>query len=135
MNIHRTQYEANPTGSGCCRSYILFQKAREIEGEIKIELLEEFPCESKEQLRERERHHISNSENVLNKKIPGRSKEEYSKSYYQENRRKIQVLNLGYYYKHKEECLKRNREYRQNLRSRGRGENILPNPTISQEEC
>lgn len=113
MNIHRTQYSSSPTGAGCCRSYKLFKEAEEKQCEIQIELLEEIPCESKEELRKREAYYIKNTSNVINKKIPGRTPSEYAQEYYQNNQRRIQVLNLGYYYKNREECIRRNREYKQ----------------------
>ena len=53
-----------------------------------IELVEECPCENIEQLRKREGELIREM-GSLNKKIAGRSFQEYSKTYKQENRDKI----------------------------------------------
>ena len=50
----------------------------------KIELVEEAPCETKEQLRKIEGQHIRNEE-CINKRIEGRT----DKEYYQENRIKL----------------------------------------------
>jgi len=44
--------------------------------DCKIELIEEFPCNSKKELRIRERHHIEQNENVINQRIPYLSLEE-----------------------------------------------------------
>jgi hypothetical protein len=49
-----------------------------------IELIELAKCESKEELLERERHHILNISS-LNCQIPFRTKQEYNKQYYQEH--------------------------------------------------
>ena len=50
----------------------------------KIELVELFPCNSKEELHKREGEHIRNND-CVNKFIPGRSKEEYRKGHKAEN--------------------------------------------------
>jgi hypothetical protein len=122
FGVHRTQFQSSPTGAGCCRSWKLFQEAREKEQEVVIELLEEYPCESIHELRLREAYHIRNTPGVINKKIPGRTPVEYAKEYYQSNRRKIKALNLAYYYNHKEECLQRNREYKRRMMTSSRRE-------------
>lgn len=44
-------------------------------GDVKIILIEEFPCDNKEQLLKRERHHIENNV-CLNYCIPGRTYQE-----------------------------------------------------------
>ena len=49
--------------------------------ECQIILVEEFPCDNKMQLERRERHYIESNE-CVNKNIPGRTKKEY----YQDNR-------------------------------------------------
>jgi hypothetical protein len=50
-----------------------------------IELIENFPCNSKEELEARERHYIRTLPNVVNKVVPTRSYKEW----YEENRDKI----------------------------------------------
>jgi hypothetical protein len=65
-----------------------------------IILLEEYPCETKEQLLARERYYIENNE-CVNKVIPTRNKNERSKEYYQENKEKISKQHKDYYDKNK----------------------------------
>ncbi len=67
--------------------------------DVDIILLEEFPCENKEQLHKRERYYIESVNNCVNKNIPTRTREErtevnkdkrkeYMKEYRQENKDK-----------------------------------------------
>ena len=48
-------------------------------------VIEEFPCDSKNQLHTRERYHMENLHATLNKVIPTRTLKEYNKEYYQDN--------------------------------------------------
>lgn len=57
-----------------------------------ITLVEECPCESKEQLIRRERFHIENTPNCLNRCMPGRTMAEY----YQANRNQILAQKIEY---------------------------------------
>jgi len=52
-----------------------------------IVLIEEYPCENKNQLHKRERHYIETMD-CVNKRIPTRPKSEYSKIYIEENKEK-----------------------------------------------
>jgi hypothetical protein len=74
-------------------------------GEVKIILIEECPCDNKEQLLKRERHHIENNK-CLNKCIPGRTVKEY----YDDNKEKIKE----YYQNNKEKIKEYSQEYREN---------------------
>lgn len=47
-------------------------------GDAVIVLVEDRPCENKEQLFARERYHIENTPNCVNKVIPGRTQAEYN---------------------------------------------------------
>ena len=71
MAQHRSQYQT-------CSSRILFKKYG-IDN-LKIELIECFPCDNKDELNKREGDHIR-SVKCINKNIPGRT----SKQYYQDN--------------------------------------------------
>ncbi len=57
--------------------YITSFKIIEYGGDIDICLLEEYPCNNKEQLHQRERFYIENN-NCVNKVIPTRTKKEYN---------------------------------------------------------
>ena len=54
-------------------------------GNYSIVLVEEYPCENKEQLNKRERYYIENNE-CVNKYIPTRTKSEYGKEWSLVNR-------------------------------------------------
>jgi len=89
-----------------CSSKILYEK-----GKPRIELVENFPCNSKKELEERERYYIENNE-CVNIKIPGRTQKErdakrtdgeYRKMYY---KKKItcecgSIISRGHFSEHK----------------------------------
>ncbi len=82
----------------------------------KIYLVEDFPCERKEQLLQRERWYIENNE-CCNKCIPTRTKEEiaeYKKIYRENNKEELLEYNKEYYQDNKEEILEYHKEYREN---------------------
>jgi hypothetical protein len=57
-------------------------------GQYEIFLIEDCPCDRKEQLRVRERFYIESCE-CVNKSVPGRTKKESDHAYYQSNTKKI----------------------------------------------
>ena len=57
-------------------------------GAYEIFLIEDYPCDRKEQLKARERFHVEVNE-CVNKNIPGRTNSEWGKKYYQDNKLKI----------------------------------------------
>ena len=78
--------------------------------EPKIYLVEDFPCERKEQLTGRERHYIENTD-CVNKVVPGRNKKEY----YKFNKKKIVQKSKQYYQDNKEKkCEKEKEKYVKN---------------------
>ena len=83
--------------------YLLFDKFG-LEN-VKIELIEEYPCENLQQLRQREGFHIR-SENCINKYIAGRTLAEH----YQDNKDKIDEQHRQYYSKNKDIICARRRE-------------------------
>ena len=105
--------------SKCCSSRELFKL-----GNVSIELVEEYPCNSKKELQERERIYIEfmlnnfNHKIICNERIPGRTPEEWRidnrdeinekrRKYYETNRDKSKE-----YYKANRDTLKeRSREY------------------------
>ena len=64
-----------------------------------IYLIEEFPCESKDQLRQREGYYIKNIP-CVNQRIAGRTKKEYGKAYYEKN-----IDNIKEYSQTKFKCI------------------------------
>ena len=94
----------------------------------KIELVELFPCNSKEELHKREGEHIRNND-CVNKFIPGRSQEEYRKCHKaeaaartrkyrskltDEQKEAIRLKEKEYRETHKEEIREKTRNYREN---------------------
>ena len=78
----------------------------------KIELIEAYPCENKEELRRREGYWIK-SEKCINKFVAGRTPHEY----YEENRTRLLEHNREYYKQYynenKDKILTRNSAYKQ----------------------
>ena len=81
--------------------------------DYKIELVENFPCQSKDDLFEREKYYIQNNE-CTNKRIPSRGIKEWyndnkneilqqKKEYYQSNKEILKQKSLDRYYKKKEQ--------------------------------
>jgi hypothetical protein len=67
----------------------IYVKMRELGADnFYIELIEECPCENKEQLRKREGHFIREM-GTLNKNIAGRTVQEQNKAYYENNKEQI----------------------------------------------
>jgi uncharacterized protein (DUF3084 family) len=78
-------------------------------GDVDIILLENCPCENKEQLHKRERHYIESTNNCVNKFIPSRTDTEY----YADNREKKINYSKEYYEKNKNEINKKMKQYRE----------------------
>jgi len=76
--------------------YITAFKILECE-DYKMELIEEYPCNNKEQLRRKEGEYIRNNE-CVNKCIAGRTEKEY----YQDNKEKLIEHSKNYALNHKE---------------------------------
>lgn len=92
------------------------------DGEYQITLLEDYPCERKEQLQARERHWIESYGETVNKCIPTRTYAEWRevnaesikarmKDYRQVNTEKIQANNKGYRQSHQAQISAQKKEY------------------------
>jgi hypothetical protein len=75
--------------------------------DVKIILLENYPCESKEQLLARERYYIENTANCVNKIIPTRTQKEYR----EDNKEKLQELNKEWRKKNHDKVRQDKQEY------------------------
>ena len=84
-----------------CSSKLLFEY-----GTVEIILLENYPCNSKDELIKRERYYIEGKE-CINKIIPGRS----DKEYYADNKEQILLKRKKHYQNNKEKILLRQRQY------------------------
>ena len=76
-------------------------------GKVKIVLIENVPCDSKEELYKRERHYIETMD-CVNKLIPGRTVAEN----YQDKKEHFKKKSMDRYHAKKEEILKQHKEYR-----------------------
>jgi hypothetical protein len=76
-----------------------------------IELVEEFPCNSKDELYIRERYYIENNL-CVNKCIPGRTKKDSDKAYYEVNKEKIIERNKAHYQANKQKKKEYDKAYR-----------------------
>tara|TARA_R110002096_G_scaffold362183_1_gene555287 strand:+ start:225 stop:848 length:624 start_codon:yes stop_codon:yes gene_type:complete len=95
-------------GINACTSKKVFEL-----GKVKIVLIENCPCDSKEELYKRERHYIETTD-CVNKCIPFRSKEEkiqYKIKYNEDNKEELSKKNKEYCLKNKEEILKQKKEH------------------------
>jgi len=107
-------------------------------GDAYIDLVENFPCNSKAELNKREGWYIRNSD-CVNKRIAGRTQQEYdfdnkeifaekakiyyaenkesilekSKAYYEANKEKKSEKSKNYYVENKESCLEKCKAYRE----------------------
>ena len=85
-----------------CRSKYLFQNYTD----VRIELIQEYPCNNKMELNKREGEHIR-ANNCLNKEIAGRTRQEY----YEDNKEKLAEKNKKWYENNKEKLAERHKEY------------------------
>jgi hypothetical protein len=76
---------------------------------VKIELIEEYPCNNKMELVKKEGEHIRNN-TCLNKVIPDRTRKEYN----EDNKEYIKEVNKQYYQNNKEHIQEQKKEYREN---------------------
>jgi hypothetical protein len=82
-----------------------------------IELIEYFPCNTKEELYKRERYWIENT-NSINKRIPSRTKKEYHEVYYDNNKEQVLQKSKQNYENNKEKILERHKKYRETNKER-----------------
>jgi len=75
-----------------CQSKILFEKYND----VRIEVIEEYPCNSKAELLKKEGEYIRNNK-CLNRNIPDRKMKEYYKEYVENNKEKIKENRKNYY--------------------------------------
>jgi hypothetical protein len=120
MAKHRAKYrDYKKTQKSFYTSFVLFDKYG-IEN-CKIELIEHYPCESKEELKRREGHWIKN-EICVNKCVAGRTDKEYrednqdtikqqKKEYRLAHLEREQQRSNDYRKSHRDECIAYNRNY------------------------
>jgi hypothetical protein len=87
-------------------------------GNYEIVLIENYPCNSRDELHSRERHFIETL-NCVNKCIPTRTQQEYReenkdkiKQYYENNKDKIREQDKQYYQDNKDKIREKSKQYR-----------------------
>jgi hypothetical protein len=113
-------------------------------GDAYIELIEEFPCDNKEQLNRREGQVIRSTANCVNKRIEGRTPAEryidnreavlaYMKVYNVNNKEAVSAKKKAYYLANRERILKRLKDLRDQIRiDKNTSQNIISPTNI---EC
>ena len=95
LDTHRQHYKARKNGKkSYCTAFELFQEGYD---QVKILLIEEHPCENREQLLRKEGE-IIKATNCVNQIIAGRSDKEWR----EENAETIKTKKADYYQKNKE---------------------------------
>ena len=103
---HKSDYKGYSNGK---RNYGYKTSFKIIElGDAQIILVEDFPCERKEQLLAQERFYIENN-TCVNKNIPGRTDEEYMRQYKEKHKENLKEQNKLYREKNKDKI----KEYRE----------------------
>ena len=122
MAIHIYSYK---TGNNLCSSKEILQYE-----DAYIELIEDYPCDTKEQLNRREGEVIRNTTNCTNKCIAGRTMTEYrqdnkeklnesKKKWNEENKERVAEHNKKYNEKNKERRAQYYREYYEKRKAQG----------------
>ena len=118
MGNHRSQYkEWLRNNKTYCSVYVLFNEFG-LES-CKIELLENFPCDSKMELEAREGHHQRANECVNKNKCTGSTiasydnKKQYKKQWNETNKERVAEHIKTYYEANRENILEQKKEYRQ----------------------
>ena len=122
MDKHRSAYKQWKDGKvNKVMAYDLFDEYG-IEN-CSIVLIESFQCNSKDELRAREGHHIKSNE-CVNKYIAGRSQKQWiednidhykerHRRYYEDNKEELLVYKKQWHEANKEEILRKKREWRE----------------------
>lgn len=107
LSGHMREYRQCKKRKGNCNSYLILECE-----DYKIELVEEYPCNNKQQLLKKEGEYIKNNI-CINKRVAGRTKKEYHKDnkkiidernkiYDKENRENISQRKKQKYYEKKQ---------------------------------
>ena len=103
MVEHRAKYRGHQAGkNNFVSSFTILQY-----DDVRIELVEEYPCKNKEQLNRKEGEIIRCAENCVNRCIAGRTDTEYE----EDHREEISARKKEYREAHKDEALARSKAY------------------------
>ena len=105
INELRYRKQGHKYKSSLCKSKTLFEKY----DDVRIELIEEYPCNSKAELEKKEGEYIRNNK-CLNKVIPDRTIKEWR----EDNKEKLTEYNKEYYENNKQSILEYHKKYNEN---------------------
>ncbi len=91
-----------------CKSYIVLECE-----DYKIELIEEYPCNNRQQLYKKESEYQKNNE-CVNKRIEGRTLKEW----HEDNKERVAIKNKEYQQNHKEQKAKTAKKYNEKNREK-----------------
>jgi len=116
-NCHKCN--SNTVGS-TCTSKVLFELANIDGGTVVINLIEDYPCNDRIELQARERFHIEQCQDRVNRNIPGRSDAEWYHDnrdrltkYRQDNKEMFAERDAEKYQANKDKIRAKQAEYRQ----------------------
>jgi hypothetical protein len=104
LAVHVSDYNRNLNGK-CNKKLTSFEII--ILEDYKIELVEKYPCNDKEELLAREGYWIKNTQNCVNKCVAGRT----DKQYRDDNKKEIAEKNKQYYDQHKEVIAEKKKQH------------------------
>jgi predicted GIY-YIG superfamily endonuclease len=94
---------------------------------VRMVLIEDYPCENKEQLTQREDEHIQKERNnplclnckgsVLNVEARAEYNKAYLRDYYEKNKEQMKLKQQEYYEKNKEAFIRRSKERRERIKN------------------
>jgi hypothetical protein len=103
LSAHKSYFNKN-------MGYVTSKKLFKLYGNISIELIKLFPCNCKKELEKEEGKYIRQYKNIcVNKLIAGRTKKEYDKKYYEENKEENRKKKKEYdkkYYENNKQIIK-----------------------------
>ena len=89
-----------------CSSKILFEKSNN----VKIELIESYPCKNKMELNRKENEYIRKND-CINKLIANQKQKDYNKKYYEDHKEKVLEKIKEFNIKNKNEIAEKKKEY------------------------
>ena len=119
FQVHKAHFKQWKQGKITgCSSFMLLEQGFD---KVAIILVEDYPCNSKQELEIREAHYIKNIP-CINMKIPQgivfESRQDYTKQYYQANRDKILEQDKQYRQANRDKILEQKKQYYQSNRDK-----------------
>jgi hypothetical protein len=102
----KADHKAHYNNDRGCSSEILFEKYND----VRIELIEEFPCENKMELNKKEGYYIRTLD-CVNRCIAGRTMKEYNKEWYENNKEQKKEYDKQFREKNKEKIKEKKKQY------------------------